>query len=213
MPPHKRELVLLNSPLWQDAFELSPAFQQAFAVSNEIDWTFAVLMGRNAGKQIPLECDGDGRLLVETPNALFAEMYSQLNEDTTPDGPWYDNNISGAASARATSVYTSAISGKLTSTNDDVDLADYFDATEKNEPFWHSGFSIGEFLSGQTAYSPLNDGNSKTVGAHFNESSQCEPFFIGGYSAAYYLQQIHSLLYAVVASGGASSQVRIDTIS
>ena len=126
----------LKTPITQDTFDLDPEFQAALRLTDEVNWSLAIMTGRYGSKQVPLACDADGGLTVAATNAALTEFLSQLSETTTPDGPFYETNLSAPAYLKGIDAVLDAIDARLISTGDECNLADYFDSAVGVAPFY-----------------------------------------------------------------------------
>ena len=137
----------LKTPLYQETFDLSPEFQDSIEVGNRVDWTFSVLMGRFASKQIPLACDADGVLNTNVSSAALTKLLAILDGSDVSTGALTYGSQGTARYTYMVNNNTLYTSQRLISTNDVVSLADYFDTVEANEPLYYGGDSIASLLS------------------------------------------------------------------
>lgn len=56
----------------QEAFDLEPEFQRELHLSDEINWTFAILFGQHLHLQVPIACDAAGVLEVDDHKLVSA---------------------------------------------------------------------------------------------------------------------------------------------
>lgn len=110
------ELNRITTNIRQEAFDLSPEFQRKLELSDEVNWTFAILFGQHLHLQVPLACDADGVLSVDEP-ALVS------SSDELGIADYFDNLL---------------MSPPLYSCNDAYALAEYFDSVSGYAPLYDS---------------------------------------------------------------------------
>jgi len=140
-------LTTIKSPLHQDAFELDPASQAALRLTDEVNWSFAILFGRCGGKQVPIACDADGVLAGSSAPPGDAELLGQLTGDDTENSPLYSGGSALAAIVSGMSAYCYSIDHHLESGSEGKGIADYFDATIATSPLFQDGDSIAYYLA------------------------------------------------------------------
>lgn len=119
----------IETPLRQEAFELSPESQRELRLSDEIAWSWSVLFGRAGSLQVPLECSDAGVLAV-------SDVMTQVKL----------NGIDTELSALRVDLKYE-VGDKLISTNDTYNLADYFDSTQAAAPFYESGQGLAYMMN------------------------------------------------------------------